>query len=58
MAQRSYDVLNFDDEDNEHEDVADWNNSGDLSHDSLALLLIIAKTWRRCFFFGMSTSTN
>ena len=34
MAQRSYDVLNFDDEDNEHEDVADWNNSGDLPHDS------------------------
>ena len=30
---RSYDVLDFDDEDNEHEDVADWNNDGDLPHD-------------------------
>ena len=26
----------IDDEDNEHEDVADWNNDGDLPHDFTA----------------------
>jgi hypothetical protein len=30
---RSYDVLDFDDEVYEHEDVANWNNGGDLPHD-------------------------
>ena len=45
---RSYSVLYFDDEDNEHEDVADWNNDGDLPHnittdycENLAAMLLL-----------------